>query len=396
MSLTAKGSSFGRIACVSAALPVSFSTAASAADWLTYAHDPQRTGWAFEETTITPANVSQLGLKWKTKLENESYSLSAVTAPVVASNVSTSRGVRTVVYVAGIRGIVFAVDAETGEELWKHTFRYVVSPGKGGYQGTFLCPNGITATPVIDKETNTLYVLGGDGALYGLDLGSGEVRYGPVTFVAPFAKNLELEYFRWCCLYRPLVGVRQRTLGFLFARRDETPIIRSLAKCCFRTLIRQASGGRAAQFGRQRAHLWFDRGWSFQHGGRRLLEHCCSASLPDLNLADYYLPPNWRYLQKARSRHGLGEPRLFRLAEAQTGRDGNQGIDRPPSRRRGARRRRSPDSALHFATTWKRPGICCEGLGIWEGFRPLAMKMARPGCSFRWAAPPRRTVLNFR
>ena len=65
-------------------------------------------------------------------------------------------------------------------------------PGKGGLQGTFLCPNGITATPVIDKERGLIFVIAPDGALYGLDLGSGKVRYGPVTFVAPFSKNWSL------------------------------------------------------------------------------------------------------------------------------------------------------------------------------------------------------------
>src|ERR1700704_1329952 len=80
------------------------------ADWLTYGHDPQRTGWAFEESTLTPENVPNLGLKWKSKLKNEFYRLSALTAPVVASGIATSRGVRNVVYVAGITGTVFALD----------------------------------------------------------------------------------------------------------------------------------------------------------------------------------------------------------------------------------------------------------------------------------------------
>src|SRR5580700_5385485 len=60
-----------------------------AGDWLTFGHDPQRTGWAFEETALTPANVSNLGLKWKSKLKNDPYSLSALTPPVVASDIST-------------------------------------------------------------------------------------------------------------------------------------------------------------------------------------------------------------------------------------------------------------------------------------------------------------------
>jgi len=160
-----------------------------AGDWTTFGHDPQRSGWAFEETTLNPENVSSLELKWKSKQKNEAYKLSALTAPIVVSNVSTLRGVRSVVYVAGIAGTVFALDAQTGEEMWSHTFRSVVLPGKGGYQGTFLCPNGITATPVADSSTSILYVIAPDGALYGLDLGGGKVRYGPVQFVAPSPKT---------------------------------------------------------------------------------------------------------------------------------------------------------------------------------------------------------------
>jgi outer membrane protein assembly factor BamB len=162
------------------------------ADWTTFGHDPQRSGWAFEETIINRDNAATLVLKWKAKIPNESYSLSALTAPVVASDVPTLHGVRTAVYVAGIGGTVFALDSETGEQLWTRTFKYRIQPGKGGYQGTFLCPNGITATPVIDKSTQILYVIAADGALYGLDLGSGAIRYGPVQFVASYAKAWSL------------------------------------------------------------------------------------------------------------------------------------------------------------------------------------------------------------
>src|SRR5947209_2191057 len=183
---------FSSVCCAATVLALFSATPGIAGDWLTFAHDPQRTGWAFEETALAADNVSKLGVKWKTKLKTEPYSLSALTSPVIASDISTRRGPRAVVYTAGIGGTVFALDAETGEELWTHSFKYVVLPGKGGYQGTFLCPNGITATPVIDKSTNRLYVIAGNGALYGLDLGSGVVRYGPVQFVAPYSKNWSL------------------------------------------------------------------------------------------------------------------------------------------------------------------------------------------------------------
>ena len=48
---------------------------AFAGDWLTFGHDPQRTGWAFEETRLSPDNVSKLTLSWKTTLKNEPFVL---------------------------------------------------------------------------------------------------------------------------------------------------------------------------------------------------------------------------------------------------------------------------------------------------------------------------------
>src|SRR5258706_1994044 len=93
-------------ACATLLLMISAFRPCLAGDWPTFGHDPQRSGWAFEETELSPANVSKLGLKWKSKLNNASYSLFALTAPIVASGVATSRGVRSVVYVAGITGKV--------------------------------------------------------------------------------------------------------------------------------------------------------------------------------------------------------------------------------------------------------------------------------------------------
>ena len=118
----------------------------NAGEWTMFGHDPQRSSWAFEKTTLNPTNAPEMTLLWKACVDNQFYNLSAITSPVVASNVSTVKGNRGVVYTAGISGTVFALDAQTGEELWKYAFKTLALPGKGRYQGTFLCPNGITAT----------------------------------------------------------------------------------------------------------------------------------------------------------------------------------------------------------------------------------------------------------
>ncbi len=247
---------------------------ASTADWLTFGHDPQRSGWASEETTLTPANVSKLSLKWKSKLKNESYRLSALTAPVVANDVSTAKGLRSVVYVAGITGTLFALDAETGEELWTHAFRPIVQPRKGGYQGTFLCPNGITATPVIDKDTSILYVIAPDGALYGFDLGSGKIRYGPVQFVAPFSKNWSLNLVDGI-LYTVLAqGCGNGLSGFYSVdiRDPHRPLIRQLLLS--NTNTAGMSGPGRPDHRNQQTRIWLNRRWQVQSSGRRLFQHC--------------------------------------------------------------------------------------------------------------------------
>jgi outer membrane protein assembly factor BamB len=165
---------------------------AKGGDWPTFGHDPQRTGWATDERTLSPANVSSLELKWKTKVDNQGSLLFALTAPIVAVGVSTSGGLGNVVYVAGKQGKVFALDSEKGDLLWEWKVSKYGLPTDIGLQGSVYCPNGVNATPTFDRRTGILYTIAEDGALYGLDLGSGKVRFGPVQFVVPFSKNWSL------------------------------------------------------------------------------------------------------------------------------------------------------------------------------------------------------------
>src|SRR5215469_13043838 len=101
---------------------------AGAADWPTFGRDPQRSGWAFDESTLTVENVSGLELKWKTQVKNQPRALSALTAPVVATGVATPSGIKTLVYVAGTSNNIFALDAETGDVIWNLEFETHISP----------------------------------------------------------------------------------------------------------------------------------------------------------------------------------------------------------------------------------------------------------------------------
>jgi outer membrane protein assembly factor BamB len=350
-------------------IAILFSLAATlgAGDWLTYGHDPQRTGWAFEEHTLSPENAASLELKWKAKLSTDSYSLAALTAPVVASDVSTSRGLRAVAYVAGITGTVFALDAETGDTLWTHTFKYVVLPGKGGYQGTFLCPNGITATPVIDRSTGILYVIGGDGALYGLDLGSGKVRYGPVQFVAPYSKNWSLNLVDGVIYTTLAQGCGSGISGFYAVdiKDRHHPVVRQML------LSNTNTGG-----------IWGHGGPVIGTNGRiyggtadgmfdpiagDYSNTVAAASIPDLKLADYFLPANWLYLRKKDFDLGAASPVYFgwrnRNLIAHGAKEGI--VYLLDADRLGG--------ADHQTTLYTTPrlgndrAMCCEGLGIWGG-----------------------------
>lgn len=164
-------------------------SAVSAGDWPTFGHDPQRTGWAEEETTLSVQNAQSLELKWKVHLANQPLFLNALTAPVVADHIRTPLGVKALVYVAGTSDHLFALDVETGKIIWSINFQTYSNPK---YPGLFLCPQGLNATPTIDQATGTIYAIAADGELFGLDVGTGEVKFGPVQFVPPYSKNWSL------------------------------------------------------------------------------------------------------------------------------------------------------------------------------------------------------------
>ena len=357
-------------------------------DWTTFGHDPQRSGWAFEETTLNLGNISSLQLKWKSKLKNEAYRLSALTAPIVASSISTVRGVRSVVYVAGINGTVFALDAQTGEELWTHTFRSVVLPGKGGYQGTFLCPNGITATPVVDTRASILYVIAPNGALYGLDLGGGKVRYGPVQFVAPFSKNWSLNLVG-DTIYTVLTqGCGGGTSGFysVDVRDPHRPLIREMLLSNTDTAGIWGRGGPI--IGRNGRIYGSTADGRFDPIAGDYSNSVVAVSMRDLNLVDYYLPHNWSYLNSLDLDLGASSPVWFgwknRNLVASGAKEGVVYL-------LDADALGGNDHQTTLFTSAKLGNdrnVCCEGLGIWGGLSTPETTKARPGYSCRWVDRP--------
>lgn len=180
---------------VLAAVAISCS-ALSAASWLTFGGDAQRSGWAKQETVLTKDNVKGLQLEWKLKLDNEPKELNALTVPVVINPVYTNHGSFEYVIVAGSSDNVYAIDADTGKVAWqKHFTNNVPVPAATSTpEGDYFCPNALNDTPVIStsKPGPTAYVISIDGKLHALNVVNGEDRFPPKQFVPAYSKNWSL------------------------------------------------------------------------------------------------------------------------------------------------------------------------------------------------------------
>jgi hypothetical protein len=162
-----------------------------------YRNDNFRTGQNLNETVLTPSTVtpSKFGLQFTDPIDGEEYAeplyVPAVQIP--------GQGTHNVVYVATENDSVYAFDADTaGPALWHTSF---INPAEGitAMPSSDIGCNdltpiiGITATPVIDSSTGTLYVVSKvkegpatyQQQLHALDITTGaEQANSPVTITA--------------------------------------------------------------------------------------------------------------------------------------------------------------------------------------------------------------------
>jgi outer membrane protein assembly factor BamB len=168
-------------------------SAVSAASWLTFGGDPQRSGWAKEETDITKDTVKGLQLQWKLKLDNEPRQLNSLTVPVVVNPVYTNHGSFEYVIVAGSSDNFYVIDADTGKVAWQKHFTNDAPPPTGYTHDDYFCPNALNDTPVISSaHPQTAYVISIDGKLHALNLVTGEDSFPPKQFVPAYSKNWSL------------------------------------------------------------------------------------------------------------------------------------------------------------------------------------------------------------
>ncbi|HTR26822.1 MAG TPA: hypothetical protein VMI10_22815 [Terriglobales bacterium] len=125
----------------------------------TYHNDNYRTGWNSGETTLTPANVKkgQFGLQHSISLDDQVDAQPLVVPGVMITAGQFQGTVHDVVYVVSENNTIYAIDVHSGTILLSPNFGAPVKRPLGcGNNG----PNvGITATPVIDAASNTMYVM---------------------------------------------------------------------------------------------------------------------------------------------------------------------------------------------------------------------------------------------
>jgi hypothetical protein len=190
--------SAGKVTSNSAALTVNPGTGNSSVDVITYHYDNGRTGQDLNETTLTPANVNstQFGKKGEFIVDGK-----VDAQPLYLSQVTIGGQKKNILYVATEHGSVYAFEAEaingtTSTSLWNVTTLgggETTSDDRGCDQ---VSPEiGITATPVIDRTRNAIYVVAmsknSSGnyfqRLHALDLSTGaELFGGPRTITAAY------------------------------------------------------------------------------------------------------------------------------------------------------------------------------------------------------------------
>jgi outer membrane protein assembly factor BamB len=141
--------------------------------WTTWGYDAARTGYNPFEAIINPRTARSLHQRWAF---NTGTFIN--TQPTVATDVVLRiHHVRTradLVFVGNEHGGFYAINAATGRRVWKRNLGFALSACADIPDHHF----GVTSAPVIDRSSNTIFVAGGNGFLYRLDLSTGTTQRG--------------------------------------------------------------------------------------------------------------------------------------------------------------------------------------------------------------------------
>jgi len=286
-----------------------FVSAASAqsGQWTTYAHDPQRSGFAADEHEFSPSNVSKLGLEWKTVVPNEPLVLTGLTAPLVIRGVKSENSTNNLVIVAGSSDHIFALDAETGALAWKRDFSANQARPEGG---NWLCPFALNDTPVIDSAKSRVFVIASDGRLHILNLANGQSAMPPAQFVPAYNKTWSLNYADGVLYTSISQGCNHSLSGVVALDPDEPgrPVVR------FYSAVNDGAGvwglgGPAVDFA---GFIYGATGdAAFEPAANEFGDTVLKLAPHTLRLEGYYTPVIWQYLTRHDLDMGATTPVIF-------------------------------------------------------------------------------------
>ena len=146
---------------------------ASASDWPQFNRDSLHSGANLEESTIHAGNVGSLQVRYHVALPGL-----VDAAPVFLAGVATPQGVKDLLFMTSLRGIVMAVDAATGTVVWSRR------PARR--------PGTTTASPAVDPNRRFVYAYGLDGKAHKFAVGDGgEITTGGWPQVVTLKPSLE-------------------------------------------------------------------------------------------------------------------------------------------------------------------------------------------------------------
>jgi hypothetical protein len=178
---------------------------------LTYHYDNASTGLNANETLLTPSNVNptNFGELFSTPVDGQVYAEPLYMASVNIT-VGSSPGTHNVVFIATEHDSLYAIDADNGYVLWQDSFLVgsYLPPGatvttvpSSDVNSSDLTPEiGITGTPTIDPNTNTLYLAAKTKEVYSgnthyvyrlhaIDVSSGAEKFGGPVVIADTISN---------------------------------------------------------------------------------------------------------------------------------------------------------------------------------------------------------------
>jgi outer membrane protein assembly factor BamB len=146
---------------------------AAAADWPMFDHDSSRSGFNAGDTAISLTNVGQLHRRWVA-----TFDAAGDGAPILVAHVAASPfASRTLLFQETLAGSTYAIDAQTGAIVWRHT-----TQGSNITQGM----------PAADPSGQWIYAPSIDGHVHKLVASTGkEVRGGGFPLRVTWSPQIE-------------------------------------------------------------------------------------------------------------------------------------------------------------------------------------------------------------